>query len=342
MDELKILQGMELTTHDIAQMGDSFARFSSKMVKDLNMSPISDDVIITPATIGIIAEVFNIGSFSSQGVQYVLNFDALPDDIKRKYQSGEYVLGESKQVEGDLRATLTDVNTKTRVKDVTVKRVEVKPDMIGSVRSILTQIQMKQISEKLDVIYDQQVFQIKRDRDRDLVQPFFCARDNIRDAQVTQSDDERVRYLNLAMEHLSNVLQAAYSDMRTSANMLAQHTQKPILTKLKSINQYMMYICMDIHMISLSMGFKLQIYDCLSKNEEMKYALKECIQNLKEFAQTPIGKNGETAIGLLQDNWPYSRSTVNIWYDFYLNITKIDESILSVDGSQVVMIGLED
>lgn len=344
MKELRILTtDKDMTTHDLYQMGDFFETYISDIKKKMNNDVFDHVVSISPATINIISEVINFGVLSNKNVQFIPNFDDLPQKIKDGMKSGKYVLGQSKQVEGDLRAVLIDKATNTRIKDITLKEVRQSPDKMELSRNILTQLQMKQISEKLDLIYDMQKFQIKRDRDRDLIEPFFKARDYIRDAQVTKSESDRDRYLYSAMDELSNVIQAGYQEMRTCAEKLADKTQSPFLRKNNVVREYMIYICEDIYIVNKSMGIKLQIYDFLGKKAEAKAALREYVTNMIEFSEKPIGKHKESAICILQDNYPYSYKNNNLWYRFKLNITSLKENVDSIDvPRQTFLVCAED
>ncbi len=328
MKELKILVSqIEMTTHDLYQMGNFFENYISGIKKRMEADALGQIVDISPATISIITEAINFGTLTTMGVQYVPNFDALPNEIKEGIKNGKYIIGESKQVNGDMRAVLIDKETKLRVKDITLKEVKTTPDTMELSRNILTQLQMKQINEKLDLLCDMQKFQLKRDRDRDLVEPFFKARDYIRDAQVTVTEADRERYLNNAMDVLGNVIQAGYQDMRTSAKELAKLLQKPLFQKIDRIREFMNYIAEDIYIVNKCIGIKLQIFDYQDKAAEAKATLQEYITNMHEFAEDPIGPNGESAIGLLQDNYPYKNNNKDLWYSFTINIASLKSSL---------------
>lgn len=60
-------------------------------------------------------------------------------------------IGESRQVDGNLRAVIVD-EAGTRVKDVTLKEVQINPGTMEALRSITNQLQMRQIYAKHDTI----------------------------------------------------------------------------------------------------------------------------------------------------------------------------------------------
>ncbi len=326
MNELAILTTeTDLYTHDISKMGDFFSLYIKNMKSQLELETIVDNINISPATISIIAEVLNLGALSKMGTQYVPNFDSLPIEIKEGIKTGKYILGESKQVTGELRPVLIDANTKVRVKDLTLKEVKIGPNNMDITRNLLTQMQLKQISDKLDCLYDMMNFQIRRDRDRDLLEPFFKARDYIRDAQVTNNEEDRNKYLDYAMDDLKKVAQAGYHELITCSKMLADKVRNPIFRQHKHIREYMIYMCEDIYMINKSVGLQMQIYDYLNKTEEARATLKEYTSSMVDLSQKPVGIHGESAIGLLQDNFLYRKDNKDMWFNFIKNIEELDK-----------------
>ena len=91
--------------------------------------------------------------------------------MRIKLKKGIYSIGESKQVEDNLRAVILDENG-VRVKDITLKKVISNPRKVETMHSIANQIQMRQIYAKLSEIQEFQTYQIQRDRDRDIIVPF--------------------------------------------------------------------------------------------------------------------------------------------------------------------------
>lgn len=326
MKELSILTTeADLYTHDISQMGDFFNSYIKDMKCQLELNSVVDNINISPATISIIAEAINFGALSRMGTQYVPNFEALPLEIQEGIKSGKIILGESKQVAGDVRPVLIDAVTKVRVKDLTLKEVKISPNNMDITRNLLTQMQLKQISDKLDCLYDMMKFQIQRDRDRDLLEPFFKARDYIRDAQVTDKDENRNNYLDRAMDDLKKVAQAGYHELITSSKSLAEKVRNPFIRKHKDIRALMIYMCEDIYMINKSVGLQMQIYEYQNKKEEAKATLKEYTVNMVDFSKKQVGCHGESAIGLLQDNFLYGNENKDMWFNFIKNFEEIEK-----------------
>ena len=86
--------------------------------------------------------------FIKGNITLLPDFDNLPSDVRTKLKKGIYSIGESRQVEDNLRAVILDENG-VRVKDITLKKVLNNPGNIETMRSIANQMQMRQIYAKL-------------------------------------------------------------------------------------------------------------------------------------------------------------------------------------------------
>lgn len=132
------------TGSDVMKMSDFFSIALQGMSKEL----VSSETLITVddlplSDLGIINEAIQaVGVFRSPEFDLVPDFSSLPKDIQDKYKAGELILGESKQVEGNIRSVLVDAETKVRVKDVTLKKVEHTDASTEISRNMLNQMQL--------------------------------------------------------------------------------------------------------------------------------------------------------------------------------------------------------
>ncbi len=139
-DEVRILVTEEdKTGEDILAMSDFFSGYIQQLTDAIRTSAVTTYVPNIPvADFGIIGEVVQRAEVISQGATQLLpDFDSLPKDIRQKLKDGIYKVGESKQVDGNLRAVVVD-ETGTRVKDVTLKEVNTNPGTLEASRSITT------------------------------------------------------------------------------------------------------------------------------------------------------------------------------------------------------------
>lgn len=122
---------------DITLMSDFFDGYVQQMalsIKDQsNLEAIQD---IPVASIGIINDAIHQASVVLKGnITLLPDFDSLPVGIKDKLKKGIYTVGESKQVDGNLRAVILDEEG-VRVKDITLKKVISNPGNVETTRSI--------------------------------------------------------------------------------------------------------------------------------------------------------------------------------------------------------------
>ena len=344
MKELAILTSeKDLTTHQLSEMGDFFSIYLKQLQENSEWDEFP--IAITPESFEIISEMLDYGTeiLTKNSVHYVPNFDGLSKDIQDGIRSKKYVLGESVQVAGDMRATLIDAKSKVRVKDITLKEIRYSPNSLEDLQNSLVQIQLKKINEKLDAIYDMIGFQIRRDRDRDFAERFFKARDYIRDAQVTASESDREKYLYSAMDGLKSVMEAGYQEINTCAKTVSELTKRSVFKKEKQIREYLVYMCEDICIINKCVGLQMQIYDYQGKINEKNEMLKSFIKGMQNLAEENIGNTGETAIGVLQDNYPYNNRNKNAWYNYINSISELKNvSNLLETNAKTYLIGAED
>jgi len=339
MNELRILTTEnDLYTHDISQMGDFFNVYISNLKNTLEMQSKIEDINISPATIEVLAEVINFGIKSFQGTRYIADFGSLPIDIQKKFNAKKLVLQKSNKVVGNNACFLVDPNKPNEiVANLTLKKVLFDPDTTDLTRNMMIQMQLKQIGEKLDCIDEKINYQIQRDRDHELMEPFFVARDYIRNAQASRDEEEREKYLYSAIDYLKRVYHAAYLDLETSSKFLSEKVN-PLLLKQKDITKYMIYMCEDIYMMNKSIGLELQIYEYQNKKEEAKNTLLAYSNGLIELSEKEIGVHGETAIGLLQDYYPYNNDNMNMWINFLNTIKELREGLKGIDVNTNVLL----
>lgn len=116
---------------DIACMSDFFGIYIEQLSAELSNQVMRGVVEKIPAAdVQILGElVHGVDVLLSGKYGYIPDFDSLPNDVKDKLKKGIYTLGESRQVEDNVRAVVLDENG-TRIKDVTLKRVLNTPDVV--------------------------------------------------------------------------------------------------------------------------------------------------------------------------------------------------------------------
>lgn len=305
----------DLTGRDITQMSNFFDGYIEQMslalreesaIEILSEIPISD--------LSIVNEVVQKARvLLKNDVTLVPDFDSLPLDVKKKLKLGLYTIGESKQVEGNMRAVIMDENG-TRVKDITLKKVISSPENLETARNIGNQLQMRQIYAKLAAIEEFQTYQIERDRDQQIIVPFLDARTLILRAANAKSADEQKSLLEQANSKITSALHSIYTDMDTSAKMLAKKADSLIPDITGRMNDYMRFITSDLQIATKYVGVSMQILEYIGDNSGTKNALLEYQQTLHDFLEKPISKKGLSAALIMQGNYPYTSENMDQWY----------------------------
>ena len=316
--ELRIFQtDADRFGRDITAMSDFFNGYIQQMALEIKEHSSLELVKDFPfSDLGIINDVIHHARIVATGkVMLLPDFDNLPLEMKSKLKKGIYKLGESKQVDGNLRAVIMDENG-VRVKDITLKKVLNSPNSIDTVRSIGNQMQMRQLYVKLDDIQEFQEYQIEKDRDRDIVVPFLDARGLIVEAEAMTSNEEKCALLRNADGKIRTALCAVYADIETTTKRFVRRVGVPFFQSEKQINTYMGYLTSDLQLATKFVGVRMQLLEYLGEAEAAKNVLLEYQHVMYDFLTKPVSRKGLTAAELMHDYFPYDRSNMNCWYYF--------------------------
>lgn len=305
------------TGRDIAKMSNFFNGYISALsTRVSNSSSLELIHSFQAADIGIINEVLHhTEALLSGKYGYIPDFDSLPANTQIKLRKGVYTIGESRQVEGNMRAVILDENG-VRIKDITLKKVLNDPGTMDAARNIVNQMQLRQINAKLNMIQELQSYQIERDRDRDIIVPFLNARDYILRAQTGGAFEERRENLIKASDELTRAINSAYSDMETSAKSLDRLTVFPVFQITPLIQKKIGFLAQDLQLVTKYVGVQMQVFEHLDESENAMLELKKYQRVLKDFTEVPISHRGKSALTLIQDHSIYDDQNKDCWYHF--------------------------
>lgn len=346
MDDTKALcilvTDEDKTGRDIAKMSNFFDGYITALSTQINSSTSIEAVHdLQVADIGIINEVLHHAEAITSGkYSFLPDFDSLPLDIRRKLRKGIYTVGESRQVEGNMRAVILDENG-VRVKDITLKKVLNDPGSLETARNMANQMQLRQINAKLSVIQELQSYQLERDRDRDIIVPFLNARDYILRAQTVSSLEERNSNLSQAAKELTQAINSVYAEMQTTVKWLDRLTMFPIFQITPLIHRQINYLTQDLQLATKYVGVQMQVFDHLGSAESAMLELKKYRRVMDDFISLPVGRRNKTAISLMQDYSPYDAQNIDCWY----NLANDMKPFLQLDDSSieaVYLISAED
>lgn len=333
---------------NIAEMSNFFDGYIQEMSVAIRESDGLQPILDMPiADLGILGDVINQAGVIMQGnVMLLPDFDNLPSDIRTNLKKGIYTIGESKQVDGNLRAVILDENG-VRIKDITLKKVMNNPGNIEAVRSISNQMQMRQIYAKLSDIEDFQTYQIERDRDRDIVVPFLDARALVLES-ATKDSNERTRMLREADGKLRSALNSVYRDIETTAKNLVKKVDRPFGLFNKQANAYMSYVADDLQIATKYVGVRMQLLEYLGDQETAQSVLKLYNHTLLDFINKPITRKGLSVADVMQNYFPYNGDNMDGWYKFANELTPVLKSNLKqletqqCDFRETYMVSVED
>lgn len=302
---------------DITAMSDFFDEYVQQMSLALRAQSNLEIVSELPvANLGIINDVIHQADVIMRGnVTLLPDFENLPPDIKSKLKKGIYKVGDSKQVDGNLRAVILDEND-VRVKDITLKKVINDPGNIETARSIGNQLQMRQIYAKLADIQEFQTYQLERDRDRDIIVPFLDARSLVLEAENKELEEDRVLLLREADGKIRTALNAIYADVETTSKSFARLTNIPFLQFGNQLNRYMGYLTSDFQIATKYVGVRMQLLEYMGDTKTAKSVLQQYQHVMYDFLTKPVIRNGLSTAALMHDYFPYNKTNMNCWHTF--------------------------
>lgn len=334
----------DLRGTDILAMSDFFDGYVEDLTGHIRASESADIVTDIPVSDAVIVgEVFNQTRAVTSGmIQLIPDYDHLPKDIKEGVAKGIYTIGESRQVDGNVRGVLVDPDG-IRVKDITFKKVHADPGTIEASRNIANQIQIKQITARLDEIQAMQSYQIARDRDRDIYVPFFEARRFVRLAQLEEKSEEaRKHYLRQASDLLSTTLTSIYRDIEISGESLVTLTGKRIFRDTKSINKMIGYAATDMQLIHKMVGLNVRVLAYLKDKNAVRVEAERYQKCIKDFFLKELPGCECSLAGLIHENYPYNKENKNSWYTLIVEAKKPLKELEQKGMEQIYLISMED
>ena len=329
---------------DISKMSDFMELYVQQRVNDLVNTKQVDLIDDLPfSDIGIINEIIqNSVSYINDGLLLVPDFERIPKEIARKLKNGEYSIGESKQVDGNLRPVILDENG-VRIKDITLKRVLNSDIAAETTRNIANQLQMKQIIDKIDTIQRLQNYQLDRDRN-DIINPFLNARDSILHAQNSKLLEDRNSHLEEAVKQLTQSKNCISSDILTTSKYLSENTSAWLIFQNDSVIKKFIWILIDdLQLLTKVCGLKMQIYEYLGQNENVKIELEQFNSTMRYLVKEEINDTGMSTMMLIHNNFKYSKENRDCWYNFSKQIEKgLENTSTLLNEKETYILSLED
>lgn len=338
---------------DITKMSDFFEVYISSMMTELKSQPgiemnnslkiVNDTSILQ----NISSEIKNI--FQKENVTLIPDLNKLPWDIREKLKTGEYRIGESRQVDGNLRAVIVNENN-VRVKDITLKRISNNNINTQMITSIINQMQIQQIFTKLTSIEEFQTYQIETDRNSRMIRPFLDARDYAIKAENTNNKEKKTKLLEKAEEKVTSALNEVYLDLNTTKDEFIKSVKvNPGLNLGNNTDKFMKLLLSDIQLITKYTGVKMQLLEYLGENNMSKKVLEKYLNTIHSLISEPTeNMGGQSVMMVLHDYFPYNEKNLDSFYYFTKDMRNIiKENILQLESNnknteEIYIISAED
>lgn len=322
-----LVKDEDKTGTDIMKMSDFFSQAVQNLSHELTFS--SGNIAVRELPISNLAIINNAlqitGMFRSSTFDLVPDFAALPKGLQEKYKLGKLVLGESKQVDGNLRAVLVDAETNQRVKDITLKRVQRGDAASELSRDMITQLQLRQISNKLEFMGAEQSYLIDFTRNQSMLRPFLDARDFLLSAQNAADESTQRKNLENAAERMQTAINAVYVDLTTIEGELAKEGKKPWYRRLNrsNIDMQISRLVQDMEVVTRYIGVQLQIFHHLGKDDEKRVLIDVYKARINRFCEKGVVDVNKSLALFIHENIRYSDSNMNEWYYFEKDVNKL-------------------
>lgn len=338
---------------DITKMSDFFEVYISSMMTELKSQPgiemnnslkiVNDTSILQ----NISSEIKNI--FQKENVTLIPDLEKLPWDVREKLKTGEYCIGKSRQVDGNLRAVIVNENN-VRVKDITLKRISNNNINTQMITSIINQMQIQQIFTKLTSIEEFQTYQIETDRNSRMIRPFLDARDYAIKAENINNKEKKTKLLEKAEEKVTSALNEVYLDLNTTKDEFIKSVKvNPGLNLGNNTDKFMKLLLSDIQLITKYTGVKMQLLEYLGENNMSKKVLEKYLNTIHSLISEPTeNMGGQSVMMVLHDYFPYNEKILDSFYYFTKDMRNIiKENILQLESNnknteEIYIISAED
>ncbi|HEM3717198.1 TPA: hypothetical protein U1D18_000897 [Streptococcus suis] len=288
-------------TNNIFEISNPFETILPQLLDDKLTPTINQIITVQGNTLASAMNVKNqLNSAIFDGSTrklYKPDFDNLSPDVKNKLKSGIYKLGESKKVEGNLRAVIVDTqNNNTRVEDLTLKEVDERKD---NTSDLATQLQLKQIYELLLDIQSTQEFQVIWDRNNSIRSPFFESRMKVIEAQCETNHEKKLKLLEKASNLMEKSISHIKSDMISNKNEVLKKINQPNYM-YKSFERHAKFILEDMQLYTKIVGMQMYIDFTLDKQDLAKERFLAYKSSINELSEHNVPLNRGLVVNLLK------------------------------------------
>lgn len=328
----------EIHGHDVLKMNDLFGNCISLLNNQVCGYTVGNNALqVMPELIGSINS-FLKGAENVKNMHVLIgDLESLSPDIKRKIKKGIFHIGESKQIDGNLRAVIIDDNSQIQAQ-ITLKQVQSNTKVLSDINALALQAALQNISEQLQDLGRDVKYLIEFIRRESLQTPFLNARDMIKEAASMYMDELQVKdWVQKANQYLLEGLNSLYSDLEANVQKLAALNKKWD-AKIEDIDVCLQYITEDMNLIPKYVGLRAYLCGFSGDNTIASEVLDEYRYKVNQLVTMPVCSKGLTAAQCIHKYFPYTEQNRDYWITEMSNINKQLQSIpirQSLEGKQI-------
>ncbi|WP_016896593.1 hypothetical protein [Aerococcus viridans] len=237
---------------------------------------------------------------SKNGFVYQPDFDSLSNDTKEKIKSGIFKIGDSKKIEGNMRAVIVDsTNSNQRVEDLTLKEVVADKNIARALTDLAVQAQLKQIYEIVVDIQETQEYQLHWDRNNSILAPFFAARTKILEFKKSDDLHRKIQLLEAASDSMEQAVSAIKADLISNKDHIKKILKKPMY-RYSTFERHANFILSDINLLLKLVGMQTYI-DLTLDNKKMATERLESVKYIFElYSSRTVDETGNIISNTLE------------------------------------------
>ena len=326
---------------DLLKMSNYFDVFVSNLDTSLNQNGKWEPVLDTSEFLGQIATAIKSGYDISKINMLVADTSHFSKKIVSGLKKGIYHIGQSKEVDGNLRPAVIDENGKL-VKFVTLRKAINPSEVLNDMSNLSMQLSLKHISAQIeDVGRDVQGIQefVRREK---LSNKFIYARDKIMSA-ATANIKKREQFLLDADTYLMEGLTDLYADVNAEVQKLAELSSP--FRSIKTVDTILTHINEDMQMIPRYVGMRVYLFNLQGNEAEANRVVGDFIYHLEKLSGAKLEDGKYTALEMIHRYYPYSEGDTDFWLEQpqqMLFTLKSYENMMKYKSEELFYIDMEE
>lgn len=305
---------------DLLTMSNFFDFFIDDLSDAINSFYQWEQVVNFDALFGRLTTAIKTGfDINDMGIM-IADYSHFNKDIINGLKKGIYHIGESKEVEGNMRPAILDKDEHI-VKWFTMKKAVNPKEILSNVSSLSMQNSLRQISAELNDINQELKYEIEFTRRQALSLPFINARTKILNA--VNNPKNEIKYLEQAESYLIEGLNSLYADIDAEVKQLSSSDFKPTPLKikelfqgnLKCIDNILGRINEDMLMIPKYVAVEFYLLQHMERYDDVKDVLGQYKYHLEKITNTILPNSEHTAAEIIHELYPYQKNNRDFWLE---------------------------